>query len=177
MRVLLLASTAAALALSAPAFAQNDDGVDALVAECSQSGLTPDQVGSCLSRTRSMEDNNPSPELQALEAQLQDESDQGYGGSPDDAQAPGGQSQSDDDQLQLDQMQQDDQSSSNNQSQSDDDQMQQDQMQPDDQQAPDEQAQPGQQPPDEQSDPDQPPPDQSPPPEPDSGNGPQNQGA
>ncbi|HEY3637046.1 MAG TPA: hypothetical protein VGK90_02760 [Rhizomicrobium sp.] len=63
--VLLLAAAPAPAALAA------DDDASKALADCGPADLPDSQVDSCLERVRVLDETNPSPELQSLEAQLE----------------------------------------------------------------------------------------------------------
>jgi hypothetical protein len=73
----ILRNTFAALALTAlplAAHAQQAGDADTLLSDCGRQGLTNGEVDSCLERVRVREETAPSPDLQSLEAQLEQES-------------------------------------------------------------------------------------------------------
>jgi hypothetical protein len=70
MRILFSASAVAALVLAVPAFAAGGDA-NALVNECSSPNLPREAVDSCLARAQAMDETDPSPQIQSLEAMLE----------------------------------------------------------------------------------------------------------
>jgi hypothetical protein len=66
------------IAAALPAQAQSWGGADnlkALMADCSRPDLPGDEIDSCLGRAIALDDSDPSPQLQALEAQLERRAD------------------------------------------------------------------------------------------------------
>lgn len=58
-------------ALATPAVFAAEDQASTVVADCGAADLPDSQVDSCLERARVLDETNPSPELQSLEAQLE----------------------------------------------------------------------------------------------------------
>jgi hypothetical protein len=58
------------LSLGASAQAAGPDSADAVLADCGGAALPRSAVDSCLERARILDETNPSPQLQSLEAQL-----------------------------------------------------------------------------------------------------------
>jgi hypothetical protein len=61
----------AALLIAGSAYAAPaPDSADSVLKDCGAASLPPDQVDSCLERTRVLDETNPSPALQSLEVKL-----------------------------------------------------------------------------------------------------------
>ena len=76
--------TAALLVSAAPAYAADaDDTAAEVMRDCGGDSLPRDQVSSCLERARVLDQSSPSPELQSLEAKLE----QRVRSGPDDDEA------------------------------------------------------------------------------------------
>ena len=63
-------SIAAMLVAGAAYAAPAPDSAASVLHDCSVDGLLPDQVDSCLERTRVLDESNPDPKLQSLEVKL-----------------------------------------------------------------------------------------------------------
>jgi hypothetical protein len=64
-----------ALSFGTPAVAQNNDDADKIMNDCSDSDLPPEVVDYCLRRVHGLNETNPTPDSEALEAQLQRRAD------------------------------------------------------------------------------------------------------
>ena len=77
--------TAALLVSAAPVYAAPGDDTPAeVMRDCGGDSLPRDEVSSCLERARVLDQSSPSPELQSLEARLE----QRVKAAPDDADTP-----------------------------------------------------------------------------------------